>query len=135
MILNHGDGYYTLYAHVSATYVTLGQDVKHGAVIAEVGDTGSLDGFECHFEIRKAKSAVNPLLCSPPNAPVPDLARRWLVVYTARMRREKRATSTSTTGNRPRAAAGNGVFFRRSSATRCRRCCSSVRGSGRTSPR
>jgi len=61
VILNHGDGYYTLYAHVSATYVTLGQSIAHGAVIAEVGDTGSLDGFECHFEIRKSKSAVNPL--------------------------------------------------------------------------
>ena len=61
VILNHGGGYYTLYAHVSATYVTLGQSIEHGAVIAEVGDTGSLDGFECHFEIRKAKNAVNPL--------------------------------------------------------------------------
>jgi septal ring factor EnvC (AmiA/AmiB activator) len=30
-------------------------------VIAEVGDTGSLEGFDCHFEIRKSKQALNPL--------------------------------------------------------------------------
>jgi septal ring factor EnvC (AmiA/AmiB activator) len=61
IILNHGGGYYTLYAHVSATFVTQGQQVAGGEVIAEVGDTGSLDGFECHFEIRKSKQALNPM--------------------------------------------------------------------------
>jgi len=61
IILNHGGGYYTLYAHVSATFVAQGQTVAGGEVIAEVGDTGSLEGFECHFEIRKSKQALNPL--------------------------------------------------------------------------
>ena len=61
IILNHAGGYYTLYAHVSATYVAQGQKVTGGEVIAEVGDTGSLDGFECHFEIRKSKQALNPM--------------------------------------------------------------------------
>ena len=61
VILNHGGGYYTLYAHVAATFVSQGQKVGHGDVIAEVGDTGSLNGFECHFEIRKSKQALNPI--------------------------------------------------------------------------
>jgi len=61
IIINHGSGYYTLYAHVSTTFVSNGQQVKHGDVIAEVGDTGSLEGYECHFEIRKSKQALNPL--------------------------------------------------------------------------
>lgn len=61
IILNHGGGYYTLYAHVSATFVAQGQTVAGGEVIAEVGDTGSLEGFDCHFEIRKSKQALNPL--------------------------------------------------------------------------
>jgi len=61
IILNHGSGYYTLYAHVAATYVSQGQSVAHGEVIAEVGDTGSLNGFECHFEIRQSKQALNPM--------------------------------------------------------------------------
>lgn len=61
IILNHGGGYYTLYAHVATTYISNGQKVEHGDVIAEVGDTGSLDGYECHFEIRHSKQALNPL--------------------------------------------------------------------------
>jgi septal ring factor EnvC (AmiA/AmiB activator) len=61
IILNHGSGYYTLYAHVAATYVSQGQRIAHGEVIAEVGNTGSLNGYECHFEIRKSKQALNPL--------------------------------------------------------------------------
>jgi len=60
IIVNHGSGYYTLYAHVAATFVAQGQQVEFGAVIAEVGDSGSLDGFVCHFEIRQGKKALNP---------------------------------------------------------------------------
>jgi len=61
IIINHGGGYYTLYAHVSATFVRQDQHVGIGDVIAEVGDTGSLDGFECHFEVRQSKQALDPL--------------------------------------------------------------------------
>jgi len=61
IIINHGGGYYTLYAHVSTTFVRQDQQVGIGAVIAEVGDTGSLEGYECHFEIRQSKQAMNPL--------------------------------------------------------------------------
>ena len=61
VILNHGQGYYTLYAHVSALYVEQGQEVEQGVVIAEVGDSGSLEGFACHFEIRKSKEALDPV--------------------------------------------------------------------------
>jgi septal ring factor EnvC (AmiA/AmiB activator) len=60
VILNHGGGYYTLYAHVAATSVAQGQKVGRGQVIAEVGDTGSLDGYVCHFEVRQARKALNP---------------------------------------------------------------------------
>jgi septal ring factor EnvC (AmiA/AmiB activator) len=61
VILNHGQGYYTLYAHVSALFVQPGREVEQGDVIAEVGDSGSLEGFACHFEIRKSKEALNPM--------------------------------------------------------------------------
>lgn len=60
IILNHGGGYYTLYAHVASTFVVQDQRVEYGAVIAEVGDSGSLNGYECHFEIRKSKQALDP---------------------------------------------------------------------------
>jgi len=60
VILNHGGGYYTLYAHVADTSVSQGQKIGRGQVIASVGDTGSLDGYVCHFEIRKARAALDP---------------------------------------------------------------------------
>jgi len=61
VILNHGQGYYTLYAHVSSLFVQQGREVEQGDVIAEVGDSGSLEGFACHFEIRKSKEALDPM--------------------------------------------------------------------------
>jgi septal ring factor EnvC (AmiA/AmiB activator) len=60
IILNHGEGYYSLYAHLSAILVSRGDEVEPGSVIARVGDTGSLKGSVLHFEIRKGRSAVDP---------------------------------------------------------------------------
>jgi len=61
VILNHGGGYYTLYAHVASTMVAQGQKVGRGQAIAEVGDTGSLEGYVCHFEVRQGRKAMNPV--------------------------------------------------------------------------
>jgi murein DD-endopeptidase MepM/ murein hydrolase activator NlpD len=61
VILNHGGGYYTLYAHVATTMVAQGQKVGRGQAIAEVGDTGSLEGYVCHFEVRMGRRALNPV--------------------------------------------------------------------------
>ena len=60
IILNHGGGYYTLYAHVATTMVAKSQKVGRGQAIAEVGDTGSIEGFICHFEVRQGRRALNP---------------------------------------------------------------------------
>jgi septal ring factor EnvC (AmiA/AmiB activator) len=61
VILNHGSGYYTLYAHASEISVQVGKDVAAGEVIGRVGDTGSTSGTVLHFEIRRGKEALNPL--------------------------------------------------------------------------
>jgi murein hydrolase activator len=60
IIINHGGGYYTLYAHAADTFVQPDQNVPANEVIGEVGDTGSLQGYACHFEIRKSKQALDP---------------------------------------------------------------------------
>jgi septal ring factor EnvC (AmiA/AmiB activator) len=60
-ILNHGGGFYTLYAHASEISVPVGKDVAAGEVIGRVGDTGSTIGTALHFEIRRGKQALNPL--------------------------------------------------------------------------
>jgi septal ring factor EnvC (AmiA/AmiB activator) len=60
VILNHGDGYFTLYAHLSDILVSVGQQVTAGQIVGRVGDTGSLKGPILHFEVRKGGTALNP---------------------------------------------------------------------------
>lgn len=60
-IINHGGGFYTLYAHASEIVVTVGKEVAAGETIGRVGDTGSTIGTALHFEIRKGREALNPL--------------------------------------------------------------------------
>lgn len=60
VIVNHGSGYYTLYAHASSVAVRRGQKVDAGQVIAAVGDTDSIKGSILHFEIRSGEQALNP---------------------------------------------------------------------------
>jgi septal ring factor EnvC (AmiA/AmiB activator) len=61
LILNHGSGYYTLYAHLSSIGVSRGQEVASGQVVGSAGDTGSLKGTILHFEIRQGRQSLNPL--------------------------------------------------------------------------
>ncbi len=60
VVLDHGNGYVTLYAHASQLYVSCGQQVQKGAVIAAVGSVGRSTGPHLHYEIRYGNSAVNP---------------------------------------------------------------------------
>ena len=60
VILNHGDGYYTLYAHLSEIAVTVGQEIPAGTSIGKSGDTGSLKGAVLHFEVRKGGASIDP---------------------------------------------------------------------------
>lgn len=61
LIIDHGDSYYTLYAHADAVYKQKGHAVKSGEVIATVGDTGSLKGPMLHFEVRHHGKPMDPL--------------------------------------------------------------------------
>ncbi len=60
VILNHGDGFFTLYAHLSEVLVGVGQQVTAGQIVGRVGDTGSLKGSILHFEVRKGGTALDP---------------------------------------------------------------------------
>jgi septal ring factor EnvC (AmiA/AmiB activator) len=62
VILDHGEGYYSLYAQASELAVAAGQTVAPGQVIGAVGDTGSLVGNSLYFEIRKNGIPQDPLL-------------------------------------------------------------------------
>ena len=60
IIVNHGDGYYTLYGHLSEILVSVGQEVPSGQVIARSGESGSLKGPILHFEVRKGGTPLDP---------------------------------------------------------------------------
>ncbi|WP_083863852.1 peptidoglycan DD-metalloendopeptidase family protein [Desulfobacula toluolica] len=61
LIINHGDNYYTLYAHVEEIFKKKGETVETGEVIATAGDTGSIKGMCLHFELRHHGKPVNPM--------------------------------------------------------------------------
>ncbi len=61
VIINHGDNYYTLYAHVEEIFKKKGETVDTGEVIATAGDTGSIKGLCLHFEVRHHGKPVNPM--------------------------------------------------------------------------
>ena len=60
VIINHGNGVKTLYAHASALYVKAGEEVAQGQTIAAVGSTGWSTGNHLHFEVIINGTRVNP---------------------------------------------------------------------------
>jgi hypothetical protein len=61
IILDHGFGYQTLYAHLSGFNVKVGQKVKRGDIIGYLGNTGLSTGPHLHYEVHKNGQAVNPI--------------------------------------------------------------------------
>ena len=61
VVIDHGNGYETLYGHLSHIYVTPGQTVKRGDTIGKMGSTGRSTGTHLHLEIRRNGVTTNPL--------------------------------------------------------------------------
>jgi murein hydrolase activator len=61
IIIDHGQNYYTVYAHAEELFKDKGDPVESGEVIATVGDSGSIFGPELYFEVRHYGKPVDPL--------------------------------------------------------------------------
>ena len=72
VILDHGKGLYTLYAHCDKLLVKMGQRVKAGEYIATVGRTGRATTDHCHFEVRISGKKYDPLAYLPSR---PDMVK------------------------------------------------------------
>ena len=60
IIIDHGNGFITLYAHMSVLQVGAGQRVNRGDVIGQMGSTGRSTGVHLHFEIRQGGVLLDP---------------------------------------------------------------------------
>jgi murein DD-endopeptidase MepM/ murein hydrolase activator NlpD len=60
VVIDHGYGYRTYYAHNSKIFVKVGQRVKRGEKVAAVGSTGSSTGSHLHYEVRLNNAPLNP---------------------------------------------------------------------------
>lgn len=66
IVIEHADGWTSLYAHLSAFSVFTGERVEQGQVIGLAGDTGKAHGSHLHFELRHHGVPIDPLLYFPP---------------------------------------------------------------------
>jgi len=65
LILEHATNYYTLYGHLSASLVRVGQFVERGQRVASTGNTGISSGPHLHFELRNGEFPIDPLQVLP----------------------------------------------------------------------
>jgi murein DD-endopeptidase MepM/ murein hydrolase activator NlpD len=61
VVIDHGYGYTTLYAHMSNFNVRRGQEVRRGEVIGYIGNTGTSVAPHLHYEVIKSGNKVNPI--------------------------------------------------------------------------
>ena len=62
VMIDHLNGYQTVYAHMSAVYATAGSEVMRGQLIGAVGTTGHSTGNHCHFEVRYMGVCTDPTM-------------------------------------------------------------------------
>jgi septal ring factor EnvC (AmiA/AmiB activator) len=60
IIIDHGENYYTVYAHIEEAFKSTGDTVEAGEVIATVGDSGSITGPKLYFEVRHHGKPLDP---------------------------------------------------------------------------
>jgi murein DD-endopeptidase MepM/ murein hydrolase activator NlpD len=67
IVVEHPDGWTSLYAHLSAFDVAVGSSVVQGQRLGLSGETGHAHGAHLHFELRHYGAAIDPMLYFPPS--------------------------------------------------------------------
>lgn len=65
VVIDHGDGWSTYYAHLRVIQVSKGQQVDAGSQLGYMGQSGNATGYHLHFEVRKNEESMNPLNVLP----------------------------------------------------------------------
>ncbi|MFC4077325.1 peptidoglycan DD-metalloendopeptidase family protein [Salinithrix halophila] len=65
VVIDHGDGWSTYYAHLSRISVAKGQNVNRGGALGNMGTTGNSTGVHLHFEVRRHDRPLHPLTVLP----------------------------------------------------------------------
>jgi len=60
VVINHGNGWQTLYAHLNVIYVSCGQSIEQGTALGAIGATGNATGAHLHFEMMYQGTKVDP---------------------------------------------------------------------------
>ena len=60
VLIKHGDGWITAYAHLGDVSVSEGERIRRGGVLGTVGQSGKVESPQLHFELRKSRTPVNP---------------------------------------------------------------------------
>ena len=61
VIIDHNDGFYSVYTHIDEILVNNGDFIKQGSSIGTIGESGSFEGYKLHFEIYSNNKNLNPL--------------------------------------------------------------------------
>jgi murein DD-endopeptidase MepM/ murein hydrolase activator NlpD len=65
IVIDHGNGYRTLYAHLNAFHVRMGDRVGAGQSIGGVGKSGNATGYHLHYEVHRNGQTVDPIAYVP----------------------------------------------------------------------
>lgn len=105
VVINHGFGYQSRYAHMNTIDVGVGQQVRRGDKIGEIGKSGKSTGPHLHYEVLYKGNAVNPMSFMDINMPVDEYRA---MINKRRQERESVRPTHSSMGERQKKQGTNG---------------------------
>ena len=105
VVINHGFGYQSRYAHLNTIDVGVGQTLKRGDKIGEIGKSGKATGPHLHYEVLYRNTPLNPMSFMDMNMPVDEYKA---MIVKRRMENAGTRPTTATFGERQKKQGTNG---------------------------